>query len=79
MQVPFNPWPKDKKLKEIGRYHQVNMIESMEAYSLALFTRVLGMTSKEASALFEGVRQEIVDRSLHMYAKYYYVYGQKPK
>lgn len=73
----MNPWAKDPKLKEIGRYHQVNAIESMEAYSLALFTRFLGMSFEEVQVFFAALRKEIVDRSLHIYGKYYFVYGQK--
>ncbi|RMJ27592.1 Methyltransferase [Aspergillus sp. HF37] len=76
-KIPVNPWAKDRKMKEIGRYQQVNMVEGMEAYSMALFTRVLGMTSEEVQVFFAGVRQELVDRSLHLYAKFYYVYGEK--
>lgn len=77
MQIPLNPWPKDRKLKELGRYQQVNMIESMESYSMALFTRVLGWSSDKVQVFFAGVRQELTDRSLHIYAKWYFVYGQK--
>jgi hypothetical protein len=64
-------------LKDIGRYQQVNMIESMESYSLALFTRFLGWSIQEVQAFFAGVRGELVDRSLHIYTKFYFVYGQK--
>lgn len=53
------------------------MADSMEAYSLALLTRVLGMTSDEDQTFFAGVRKELMDRSLHLYGKFYYVYGQK--
>lgn len=76
-KVPLNPWAKDPKLKELGRYQEVNMVESMEAYSLALFTRVLGMQVQEVRDFFLGVRQELVDRSLHLYGKFHFVYGQK--
>ncbi|RMJ28405.1 Methyltransferase [Aspergillus sp. HF37] len=76
-KVPLNPWAKDPKMKDIGRYQQVNMLEGMEAYSLALFTRVLGWSVQEVHVFFAGVRQELMDRSLHVYTKYYYVYGQK--
>ncbi|RMJ22196.1 Methyltransferase [Aspergillus sp. HF37] len=76
-KVPLNSWPKDRKLKDIGRYQQLNMIEGMEAYSLALFTRFLGWSIQEVHAFFAGVRRELVDRSLHVYTKFYFVYGQK--
>lgn len=77
LQVPLNPWAKDRKMKELGRYHQVNMLEAMESYSMALFTRILGWSANEAKIFFTGVRTELTDRSLHLYGKIYFVYGQK--
>ncbi|RMJ24856.1 Methyltransferase [Aspergillus sp. HF37] len=76
-KVPINPWPEDRQMKELGRYSQVNALESMESYSLALFTRVLGWKPQEVQVFLAGVRQELMDRSLHIYAKHYFVYGQK--
>ncbi|RJE24866.1 Methyltransferase [Aspergillus sclerotialis] len=77
-KIPVNPWPKDPKLKEIGRYQQANVLEGMEAMSLALFTRVLGWSNQEVQVFFASVRKELIDRSIHVYAKFYFVYGQKP-
>ncbi|RJE18742.1 Methyltransferase [Aspergillus sclerotialis] len=76
-KVPFNPWPKDRHLKEIGRYHQVDLEEALDAYSMALFTRYLGWTTQAVHAFLVGVRQELVDRSIHIYSKHIWVYGQK--
>ncbi|EEP75341.1 conserved hypothetical protein [Uncinocarpus reesii 1704] len=78
-KVPFSPWAKDRKLKELGRYQQAMMLEALEAYSLALFTRVLGWNVARIQLLLVGVRKELMDRSLHIYSRYYIVYGQKPK
>ena len=64
-------------MKDLGRYQQVNMIEGMESYSLALFTRVLGWSVEEVQVFFTGVRRELLDRSLHIYTKFFFVYGQK--
>lgn len=66
-------------MKELGRYHQVNLLEGMEGHTLALFTRVLGWTAAEVQVLLAGVRSEVTDRSLHIYGKFYWVYGQKPE
>lgn len=78
-QVPYSPWPKDPKLKELGRYQQVLMLEALEAYSFALFTRVLGWTSAQIQLLLVGVRRELLDRRFHGYSKLYFVYGKKPE
>ncbi|PGH18639.1 hypothetical protein AJ79_00418 [Helicocarpus griseus UAMH5409] len=77
-KVPLSPWAKDKKLKEIARYQQLVMIESVEAYTLALFTRVLGWSPEEVHVLMASVKNEIKDLSIHTYGKMHIVYGQKP-
>ncbi|KJK61582.1 Methyltransferase domain protein [Aspergillus parasiticus SU-1] len=76
-KVPFSPWAKDLKLKELGRYQQANMLEALDAYSLALFTRFLGWSVDQIQMLLVGVRQELLDRKLHIYSRYYLVYGRK--
>ncbi|WP_277214274.1 hypothetical protein, partial [Isoptericola croceus] len=69
---------KDPKLKEIGRYQQVQQIMAVESYTPALFSRVLGWNQLEIEALMAKVRNELKDRSIHLYALVYFVYGQKP-
>lgn len=53
------------------------MVEGMESYSLALFTRVLGWDPEEVQVFLAGVRKELVDRSIHAYTKLYFNYGRK--
>jgi hypothetical protein len=77
-QLPQSPWPKDSKLKELGRYHQLNMLEAMPTYTYALFTRMLGWTRAEIEGLLAGIRKELRDTSHHVYTKLRVVYGQKP-
>ncbi|KAI9046043.1 class I SAM-dependent methyltransferase [Aspergillus affinis] len=78
-KMPMSPWPKDPKLKELGRYYQVNMLESLDAYSLALLTRVLHWPVEEVRVLLNGARSELLDRRIHTYANWFHVYGQKPR
>ncbi|CBF84602.1 protein llmB [Aspergillus nidulans FGSC A4] len=78
-KLPQSPWAKDPKMKELGRYHQVNMFEAIPPYCYALFTRVLGWQRPEIEALVAGIRQELKDMSLHLYTKVHVVYGQKPE
>ncbi|GIJ88084.1 hypothetical protein Asppvi_007000 [Aspergillus pseudoviridinutans] len=78
-KIPLSPWAKDPKLKELGKFHQVNMIESLDAYCFALMTRVLGWHIIEVQALLAGARAELLNRNIHMYAQWYHVYGQKPQ
>ncbi|KAG0131899.1 S-adenosyl-L-methionine-dependent methyltransferase [Tuber indicum] len=78
-KLPLNSWPKDRKLKEIGAFNLVNMLEGLEALSLALFTRVLGWSIEEVMAFLPSVRQDIQRRDAHILWDIYVVWGQKPE
>uniref|UniRef100_A0A364KKN3 Methyltransferase domain-containing protein n=1 Tax=Talaromyces amestolkiae TaxID=1196081 RepID=A0A364KKN3_TALAM len=76
--LPFNPWPKDPKLKELGRYQQLHMFEGMASYSLRLYTNVLKWPKEEVEVLLNEVQNILKDRSCHIYTLVHFVYGQKP-
>ncbi|KEY79052.1 methyltransferase LaeA [Aspergillus fumigatus] len=79
-KLPQSPWPKDPKLKELGRYHQVNMFEAVGPYSFALFTRYLGWSRAEIEVLVAGMRKELRDyQTYHLYTNVRIVYGQRPE
>ncbi|KAL1986895.1 hypothetical protein VTN96DRAFT_5312 [Rasamsonia emersonii] len=75
---PVGSWPKDPKMKEIGRLQQAQQLQAIQSYSSALFSRVLGWSKPELEVLLAKVRNELMDRSLHMYVPVYFVYGRKP-
>ena len=64
---PLNPWPNDRKLKELGAWNQVNMQDGVQGITLALFTRVLGMPQAEVEVFLADVRKDMRDRSVHSY------------
>ncbi|QKX56299.1 uncharacterized protein TRUGW13939_03400 [Talaromyces rugulosus] len=76
--LPFNPWPKDPKLKEIGRYQQLHMYEGIGSYSMRLYTGVLKWKKEDVEALLAEVQKILKDRSVHIYTMVHFVYGQKP-
>ena len=78
-QTPIGIWPKDRKLKEIGRYERAQLLDAVEPYTLALFTRVPGRSLQEAQELMERVKCELVDPKLHLYTAQYIIYGRKPE
>lgn len=77
-QCPVGGWAKNRQLKEIGRVGRVTIMENVEPYSLALFTRVLGFTYQEAQEYMHRVRAELMNSSYHLYLHFHYVYGQRP-
>ena len=42
-KMPVGPWPKDKKLKEIGRWHLLECYQGIEGWAMALLIRVMGV------------------------------------
>lgn len=78
-KLPQSPWPKDPKLKELGRYNQVNIMEAMGSYTYALFTRVLGWSRTEIEVLLMGARNDLKDLSNHLYTNVRIIYGRKPE
>lgn len=77
-KIPIGPWPKDKKLKEIGRVQRVQMIEAIPTFSLAYYTRVLGYSLEQAQVMIAGVTAEFLDKKLHLYLRWHFVRGRRP-
>lgn len=77
---PIGTWPKDKKLKEIGRYFKHQFINgAVDSYSLALFTRLGGWTEAETQVLLAEVRNEFKTNRMHVYTHCSYAVGEKPR
>ena len=51
---------------------------AVEAYALALFTRVLGWSNEQTQVFLAEVRKEVKNPNAHMYGKLHVVYGRKP-
>ncbi|KAK5791515.1 hypothetical protein VI817_006824 [Penicillium citrinum] len=77
-KCPVGGWAKNRRLKEIGRVGKVTILQVVEPYTLALFTRVLGFTFQQAQEYMDKVRAELVSNKFHLYILFHFVYGQKP-
>lgn len=73
---PLGPWPKDKHLKELGKWGRMGALESLIPFATLLLTRE-GWTLEQIQDLCDSVRKA------HDKGRYYchgwFVYGQKPK
>ncbi|KAK1081943.1 hypothetical protein LTR33_004274 [Friedmanniomyces endolithicus] len=78
---PINSWPKDPYWKELGRWNQVNILEGLEGFCLALLTRGLGWRKEEVD-VFVGrvgrVGRDLRDRRIHAYFPMPVTFGRKP-
>lgn len=66
-KIPLSPWPSDRKQRRMGRYMQMVMLESVEPYALALFTRAMGWNNTMVQAQLAGVRNDLKNMDYHVY------------
>ncbi|KAL4862610.1 hypothetical protein BDV12DRAFT_178584 [Aspergillus spectabilis] len=76
---PSNVWPKEKEMKRLGLYTLTNHLNGLHAFTIGLFTRVLGWTAPEVEVLIAKCRKEWKDSSIHAYQRVVFVYGRKPE
>ncbi|KAL8990840.1 MAG: hypothetical protein Q9177_000606 [Variospora cf. flavescens] len=78
-KAPTNPWPKNKVLKEAGKFQLLAHVEGLEGVSLGLLTRGLEWKAEEVKVLMAKVRPELKDRKIHSYQTTVFIVGRKPE
>lgn len=78
VKVPIGPWPKDPRMKEIGRYQREHMAMGIEPYTFGFIGKILGWSEEECRVLIAQVTNDVRRRDVHMYIKFYFVHGRKP-
>ncbi|QGI87263.1 hypothetical protein CEK25_002219 [Fusarium fujikuroi] len=78
-KLPFNPWPKDPRMKLLGAWEMENLLSGLEAMVTRMFQKGLGWTDAEVTVVLAFLRKEIKNLRMHGYWPYYVVYAQKPK
>ncbi|EEH50193.2 uncharacterized protein PADG_06272 [Paracoccidioides brasiliensis Pb18] len=79
LRVPIGKWPRDPKLKTIGTWNLIQIIEGMEGFSMALFSRVLGWSPDAIQAFVSDVVEDLRNPKMHALFDLYIVYGRKPE
>lgn len=70
-KAPLSPWPRERRYRDLGKYMNIQMMDSLEPYSLALFTRVLKWEPERLHALLDRVRADLRNLDYHMYSVVY--------
>ena len=78
LKSPSSPWPKDRMLKEVGKFQLLALLQGLEGVSIGLMTRGLLWKAEEVQVLLAKVRSELKDRSIHAYQPKVVVVGRKP-
>ncbi|KAI8725411.1 hypothetical protein NCS52_00112100 [Fusarium sp. LHS14.1] len=78
-KLPFNPWPKDPRMKILGAWEMENLLSGLEAMVTRMFQKGLGWSDAEVTVFLAFLRKEIKNPRMHGYWPYYVVYAQRPK
>ncbi|KAM5362229.1 hypothetical protein ACJZ2D_012669 [Fusarium nematophilum] len=78
-KVPIGAWPKDPKLKEIGKYAQATLEQDIEGYVLFMANTVEGWTKQEVEVYISLLRRELRAGRMHPYYCQKAVWAQKPE
>ncbi|KAF2770513.1 S-adenosyl-L-methionine-dependent methyltransferase [Teratosphaeria nubilosa] len=75
---PSCSWPKDPLMKELGRWNQINILEGLEGFCLALLTRALGWKKEEVDVFVAKVSADLRNKRIHAYFPMPVTLGRKP-
>ncbi|CVL00774.1 related to methyltransferase [Fusarium mangiferae] len=78
-KVPIGGWPKDPRMKEIGKYAQATLEQDIEGYVLFMANAVEGWTKAEVEVYISMLRRELRQGTMHPYYRQRAVWAQKPK
>ena len=73
---PLGPWPKDKHLKELGKWGRMGTLESLNPFATQLLSRE-GWSMDQIKDLCDSVRKAY-DKGKY-YCHGWFIYGRKPK
>ena len=65
-------------MKELGKWNQVNILDGLEGFCLALLTRGLGWKKEEVDVFVALVAKDFRDRKIHAYFPMPVTFGRKP-
>lgn len=66
-------------MKNLGRYQREHVAMGIEPYTYGFIGKILGWKNEECKIMTAKVVNDVRDKSLHMYVKFYFVYGRKPE
>ena len=52
IKLPISSWPRDRKLKVVGKWWAENLLMGLQGFTLALFSRVFGWKKDEIEVQF---------------------------
>lgn len=58
LMLPLGAWHPERRMKELGSYGLLNMLDGVEGFTLWLFSKWLGWSAEQCRVLIEKVKKE---------------------
>ena len=68
-KVPSAPWPRDKRLKQIGALEMTNVVEGAQGFGLRVFEQVFGWSKEQTEVVMVQFRKDVRNRAYHQYCQ----------
>jgi ubiquinone/menaquinone biosynthesis C-methylase UbiE len=68
-KVPASPWPKDKRLKQIGALEMTNVIEGAGAFGFRVFHQMFKWSKEQIELVLMDMKRDVRNRSYHQYCQ----------
>jgi SAM-dependent methyltransferase len=68
-KVPSSPWPKNRRLKQIGALEMTNVVAGATAFGLRAFEKVFGWTKDQTELAMVNFRRDVKNRHYHQYCQ----------
>lgn len=66
-KMPLTPWTKDARLKVIGLWEQVNLLQNLEGMTMRLFSKGLDWSEEEITVFGALLRRDLHNLNYHCY------------
>jgi len=66
-KMPIGGWPKDERLKNVGRYNQMACEEGLVGVFQWILLRKLSWKKEEVEVFFAKIRNALRNRQIHAY------------
>lgn len=76
--LPLNPWHHDDQEKKVARWYNLAFSESIEPFSLAVFSRVYGSSLDYIQKTTDAVKRDAYNTDLHVYNILHMYRARKP-
>ena len=66
-KIPVGSWPADPKMKEMGSFQLVAMLEGIHGLTVAFWVNLLGWSVEEVEVTLAKVKKEFKNPKIHSY------------